>query len=76
MEVTGQVHAAAVLPPVKTQQMLNKMLIGPQSRSGRFRNWKKFFLCLIRTQGSLHNYLLLNNSYDNRQKIVLFYICL
>ena len=37
MEVAGQHHAPAALPPVKTRYPLYKRLGGPQGRSGRVR---------------------------------------
>ena len=38
MEVGGQRHAPAALPPGKTQYPLYRRLSGPQNRSGRVRN--------------------------------------
>jgi hypothetical protein len=37
MEVGGERHAAATLPPGKTRYLLYRRLGGPQSRSGRVR---------------------------------------
>ena len=38
MEVGGQRHAPAALPPGKTQYPLYRRLGGPQSRCGQVRN--------------------------------------